>query len=144
MRTYQPRQYYAQVKEKQAFPQKDSLRTFCFMNLCFLLCFFMFSWRKNTIIKYSSGYVGERFAGFLEIQIYAPWPSYCNNIFVLHLLMATMVIPIATLCNDNKKIYENIRNAKENICNSRKKKEKGGPIITCLHIRVSCLFNMIP
>ncbi len=92
MRTYQPRQYYAQVKEEQAFPQKDSLRTFCFMNLCFLLCFFMFSWRKSTIIKYSLGYVGERFAGFLEIQIYAPWPSYCNNIFVLHLLMATMVI----------------------------------------------------
>ncbi len=62
------------------------------MNLCFLLCFLLFVWRKNIVIKYSLGCVGGRFVAFLEIQIHAPWPSYRNNIFILHLLVATVVV----------------------------------------------------
>jgi hypothetical protein len=52
----------------------------------------MSGWRKNIVIKYSPDYEGGRFVGFLEIHIYAPWPSYHNNIFVVRFLVATMVV----------------------------------------------------
>jgi hypothetical protein len=93
----------------------------------------MFSWRKNTIIKYSSGYVGERFAGFLEIQIYAPWPSYCNNIFVLHLLMATMVIPSPLFATTIKKFMKTFATQKRTFATQERKRKKGGP---SLHVYI--------
>jgi hypothetical protein len=36
------------------------------MNLCFLLCFLLFVWTENTVIKYSPGYVGGSFGQELK------------------------------------------------------------------------------
>ncbi len=62
------------------------------MFVFFFLCFFLFGWRRSTIIKYSPSYAGGRFVGFLEIQIHAPRLSYRNNTFILCLFVAIVVL----------------------------------------------------
>jgi hypothetical protein len=51
------------LKKNKFFHKKNIY----FMSLCFLLCFLLFGWRKNIVVKYSPGYARGRFVGFLEI-----------------------------------------------------------------------------
>jgi hypothetical protein len=83
----------------------------------------LFGWKKNTVIKYSPGYVGGRFVSFLEIHIHAPWPTFHNNIFVLRLLVAVVVI---SHCHSLQRQQEKTMKA-YNAYSAREKKHKGGP-----------------
>jgi hypothetical protein len=105
----------------------------------------MFSWRKKHNNKILTGLCGGKVCRFSRD------PDICSMAKLLQQYFCPSLahgyygrIPLPLSATTIRKNDENIRNARENVCNSREKKEKGGPIITCLHIRVSCLFSMIP